>query len=110
MLNLLPAAAKKNSKFNLKNLKVYGLLSDFTTFHFYTYDPKTRTFSNDGTMWVGPKRENVYTDMIEGLLHLVTLGSYLTVFPSSQQQNFWNFVDGVCCLVRGHHGNKPCQR
>jgi len=91
MLNLLPAAAKKNSKFNLKNLKVYGLLSDFTTFHFYTYNPKTRTFSNDGTMCVGPTRENVCTDMIEGLLHLVTLGSYLTVFSLQSATKFLEF-------------------
>lgn len=95
ILSLLPAAVKRNSKYNLKNLKVYGLLSDFTTFKFYTYNPETQTFSNNSTMWVGLTRENVCMDMIEGSLHLVTLRSYLTVlFPPVVNKIFGILLTG----------------
>ncbi|KDR68292.1 hypothetical protein GALMADRAFT_1354771 [Galerina marginata CBS 339.88] len=59
------SAVNRNSKYDLNTLKVHGLLSDFTTFKFFKYDPKTKIFFNDETLSVGPSREHVCTDMIE---------------------------------------------
>ena len=40
------AAAKSNGK-DFADLRVYGLLTDNSCFHFYSYDPVTESFAFD---------------------------------------------------------------
>ena len=61
------AAAKLNEKADFANLRIYGLLTDHTHFHFYSYDPLTKTFAFDETLVVNITRDVAFTDMIPGM-------------------------------------------
>ncbi|EDR13668.1 uncharacterized protein LACBIDRAFT_308899 [Laccaria bicolor S238N-H82] len=58
------AAAKANKKADFGDLRVYGLLTDLTDFHFYSYDPVAEKFAFDETLIVNITRNVSFTDMI----------------------------------------------
>ena len=68
ILNVLSAAAERNSQYDFKSLKVYGLLSDFSQYYFYTYDPKTKKFFKNEEMKISDENViSVCEGMVPGL-------------------------------------------
>jgi hypothetical protein len=69
MLSLYTAAAEMNLDryATLKGLRVYGLLTDLQTFHFYSYDQSQRKFAFDETLQAHCDRERFMVDMIQGM-------------------------------------------
>jgi len=58
------AAAKANEKVDFANLRIYGLLTDLIDFHFYSYNPLTKSFAFDETLVVNITRDVAFADMI----------------------------------------------
>ena len=67
VVNLYTAAAEMNRTARFEGLRVYGLLTDLTTFKFYSYDPIQKKFAFDETIIVNVSREILFADMIHGM-------------------------------------------
>ena len=80
ILNVFSAAAERNGKYSdFTNLKVYGLLSDFSQYYFYTYDPKTKKFfKNEEMDIIDETIERVCEGMMQGLSCCEIKNLYLT--------------------------------
>jgi len=55
-----------NKDAGFQHLRVYGLLTDLTTFRFYSYNPSSNSFFFDEDILVAPKRDDFCFDMIQG--------------------------------------------
>jgi len=62
----MAAAAEMNKDAGFQHLRVYGLLTDLTTFRFYSYNPSSNSFFFDEDILVAPKRDDFCFDMIQG--------------------------------------------
>jgi hypothetical protein len=60
------AAAKVNKQADFEGLRVYGILTNLTRFAFYSYHPTSKTFSQDGEMFVELLRDGFSSGMIRG--------------------------------------------
>ena len=69
MLSWCLAAAKTNEQGDFANLRIYGLLTDFIDFRFYSYDLLTKEFASDETLVVNITRDVACIDMIPGYVH-----------------------------------------
>lgn len=75
MLSLytLAAAAEMNlnKNPNFQGMRIYGLLTDFNSFQFYSYDQIEQKFAFDDKLEVRPTagRETFIADMIRGTCH-----------------------------------------
>jgi hypothetical protein len=67
IINLYTAVAEMNKTARFEGLRVYGLLTDLTTFKFYSYDPIKKKFAFDETIIVNVSREILFADMIQGM-------------------------------------------
>ena len=67
MLSLYTAAAEMNKNAEFEGLRVYGLLTDLQSFHFYSYDQSQRKFAFDEMLQASPTREMFVADMIRGV-------------------------------------------
>ena len=57
------AASKPNKELHL----IYGLVTDLTTFEFYSYDPVANKFFKEEDYIVENKRESFFSDMIHSM-------------------------------------------
>ena len=55
-----------NESMDFAGLRIHGLLTDFSQFLFYSYDPTTRQFCFDECIIINVKRTDVLSDMIDG--------------------------------------------
>ncbi|EDR13985.1 uncharacterized protein LACBIDRAFT_305296 [Laccaria bicolor S238N-H82] len=60
----LLSAAEMNKNVEFEGLRVYGLLTDMETFHFYSYDQTQKKFAFDEMLRVNSTREMFIADMI----------------------------------------------
>ncbi|CAA7265119.1 unnamed protein product [Cyclocybe aegerita] len=60
----LLSAAEANNRSGFDITRVYGLLTDLSSFRFYSYDPKSKSFSFDEDILVNAKRDDFCFDMI----------------------------------------------
>ena len=67
IVNLYTAVAEMNRTARFEGLRVYALLTDLTTFKFYSYDPIKKKFAFDETIIVNVSREILFADMIHGM-------------------------------------------
>jgi hypothetical protein len=67
VLSQPPAAAEMNSSDDFAGLCIYGLLTDFGLFNFYSYDPNTKQFCFDETIINNYRRADACSDMIDGI-------------------------------------------
>ncbi|KDR77891.1 hypothetical protein GALMADRAFT_138062 [Galerina marginata CBS 339.88] len=94
----LLAAAQRNGRHDFKNLKVYGLLSDFSQYYFYTYHPETKKFFKNQEMRIS---DGTFDGVCEGMMHACNkiFGLVLTAY-----------IGGLRTIVgwdeRGDHGNR----
>ncbi|KAJ7129504.1 hypothetical protein C8R44DRAFT_666272 [Mycena epipterygia] len=58
------SASKMNSAVGFESLTVYGLLTDLTTFHFFSFEPISQTFYRDAKIAVSPLREEFLRGMM----------------------------------------------
>ncbi|KAF9509088.1 hypothetical protein BS47DRAFT_1301961, partial [Hydnum rufescens UP504] len=61
----LLSAAEMNKELSFKNLRVYGLLTDFLQFRFYSYDPFQAKFCMDEIITIGSERVQALSRMIK---------------------------------------------
>lgn len=54
---------------HFEDLRVYGLLTDLTTFQFYSYDPIKKAFAFDEVLLVSAQRDMFIRNMIRGMLY-----------------------------------------
>jgi len=66
VLSRPPAAAEMNKSIDVKELRIYGLLTDLVRFAFYSYDPTNNRFCYDETIFVNNKRIDASSDMMDG--------------------------------------------
>jgi hypothetical protein len=62
----MPAAAKVNKGIDFEGLRVYGLLTDTIQFRFYSYEPTTKQFCYDETIYSDTTRTSAFSKMIDG--------------------------------------------
>ncbi|KAJ7213602.1 hypothetical protein GGX14DRAFT_445532, partial [Mycena pura] len=62
----LYSASKMNGDAGFESLTVYGLLTDLGNFHFYSFNPISKTFYRDGRMPVSGAREEFLYRMMAG--------------------------------------------
>lgn len=60
------AAAERNKSINFGGLCVYGLLTDFDHFIFYSFDPVANRFFFDEHILVSIGRKFAFSDMMDG--------------------------------------------
>ncbi|CAA7259789.1 unnamed protein product [Cyclocybe aegerita] len=85
-LELLSAAeANKRSGFNIT--RVYGLLTDLSSFRFYSYDPSSKSFSFDEDVLTNAKRDDFCFDMIyvANKIFSVIMCGYIEVLRATVQ-------------------------
>jgi len=61
----LLSAAKENMAIDFAGLRIYGLLTDTTQFRFYSYEPATKKFFYDETIFSDTTRTNAFSKMID---------------------------------------------
>ena len=67
VLSLQPdAEAEANKAMDFKGLCIYGLMTNFTEFKFYSYHPSTNQFYYDETIIVNNQRTIACADMMNG--------------------------------------------
>ena len=71
ILTLQIAAVKLNKDTGFGDLRVHGLLTDLSTFCFYSYDPVNETFNPDEDILVNVRRDDFCSGMIYGKQNLV---------------------------------------
>ena len=65
------AAAEANEQRGFSGLRVHGLLTDLSNFHFYSYDPKEKMFYADAKFHLYSSRRRFVTTMVQGTMHFV---------------------------------------
>lgn len=62
-----PAAAAETKKSNNRSgSRIYGILTNFDQFNFYSYDPATNKFYFDEMRVVNLERKSTFSDMMDG--------------------------------------------
>jgi hypothetical protein len=61
------AATKMNQECGFDRLHIYGLLTDLTWFHFYSYDPHTNKFCADERFTLKNSRNLFLLDMVHSM-------------------------------------------
>jgi hypothetical protein len=64
---LYTAAAEMNKDAKSEGLCVHGLLTDLTSFCFYSYNPVQKRFAFDEMLVANTKREAFIRDMMHGM-------------------------------------------
>ena len=64
--SLQPAAAVTNKSIDSEGLRIYGLLTNFIAFKFYSYNPSTKQFCSDETIIINIRRTTAFADMMNG--------------------------------------------
>ena len=75
ILNQHLAAAEQNNQLNFAGLRIYGLLTNFTQFNFYSHCPTTKQFSYDENISINNGRLAAFYDMIDGPHLFTTIGA-----------------------------------
>jgi hypothetical protein len=61
------AAAKVNKQADFEGLRVHGILTNLHHFSFYSYDPMSHKFYQDGGIQVETQRDGFSSNMIYGM-------------------------------------------
>ncbi|KIM89512.1 hypothetical protein PILCRDRAFT_2708 [Piloderma croceum F 1598] len=61
----MPAAAEENAGIDFAGLRIYGLSTDTIQFRFYSYEPITKQFCYDETIYSDVTRTSVFWKMID---------------------------------------------
>ncbi|OBZ74316.1 hypothetical protein A0H81_05624 [Grifola frondosa] len=85
----LLSAARTNKSANFANLRVFGLLTDVSSFRFYSYDPLLNEFHSDENILVNAKRDDFCCDMIQvsNKIFSVTMYAYMEVLRGTVQSS-----------------------
>ncbi|CAA7265588.1 unnamed protein product [Cyclocybe aegerita] len=99
----LLSAAEANKKLKYTGLRVYGLLTDLTLFHFYSFDPIERSFYKDDVLFANVIRELFCGDMIpvaNKIFSVLMLG-YLESLEATVALSKARGQSGMCSSDKG---------
>ncbi|KAK2462666.1 hypothetical protein APHAL10511_005282 [Amanita phalloides] len=109
-------AAAETNKSNNHGSCIYGILTNFDQFNFYSYDPTTNKFYFDGTRVVNLERKSAFSNMMDvsnkifGIIltgYIDNLHAYIAESKSSSQNSDTHdqeaaleFVESCCAKFR----------